>query len=324
MDTRRGSEVKQGEPAFAFFFAQASMYDFVHKQKRIAQIILALLVLPFAFFGMESYFQGGGREAHVAEVAGEKILQRDFDRRLREQQDRMREALGGQARPEMFEGAEFRTAVLEGMIQERLLQRAADASGLRVTDTQLQAVIAGQPEFQENGAFSLPRYQSLLRTAGMSETMYQERVRTELALSQVQAAFTAGTILPASVVDRVVRVLDQQRETSQLVVAPEAFLKQVTLEPGAVQKSYEANRREFEIPEQVRVEYVMLSQAALAAQVSVTPLEVREYFDQNSAQFRGAEERQASHILVRVPVGSDEKAKASARERAAALAAQVK
>jgi hypothetical protein len=127
-----------------------------------------------------------------------------------------------------------------------------------------------------------------------------------------------------AMVDRVVRVLDQQRETSQLVVSPETFLKQVTLEPGAVQKFYEANRREFEIPEQVRVEYVMLSQAALAAQVSVTPQEVRDYFDQNSAQFRGAEERQASHILVRVPAGSDEKAKASARERAAALAEQVK
>jgi peptidyl-prolyl cis-trans isomerase D len=300
------------------------MYDFVHKQKRVAQVILALLVLPFAFFGMESYFQGGGSEPHVAEVAGEKLLQRDFDRRLREQQDRMREMLGAQARPEMFDGAEFRTAVLEGMIQERLLQRAADASGLRVPDAQLQAVIAGQPEFQENGAFSLQRYQSLLRTAGMTETLYQERMRTELALSQVQAAFTAGTIVPSSVVDRVVRVLDQQREASQLVVSPDAFLRQVTIEPGAVQKFYEANRREFEIPEQVRVEYLVLSQAALAAQLSVTPQEVREFFEQNGAQFRGAEERQASHILVRVPAGADEKAKASARERAAAIAEQVK
>ena len=300
------------------------MYDFVHKQKRVAQVILALLVLPFAFFGMESYFQGGGSEPHVAEVAGEKILQRDFDRRLREQQDRMREMLGAQARPEMFDGTEFRTAVLEGMIQERLLQRAADASGLRVPDAQLQAVIAGQPEFQENGAFSLPRYQSLLRTAGMTETLYQERMRTELALSQVQAAFTAGTIVPSSVVDRVVRVLDQQREASQLVVSPDAFLRQVTIEPGAVQKFYEANRREFEIPEQVRVEYLVLSQAALAAQLSVTPQEVREFFEQNGAQFRGAEERQASHILVRVPAGADEKAKAAARERAAAFAEQVK
>ncbi|MCE2949691.1 MAG: SurA N-terminal domain-containing protein [Betaproteobacteria bacterium] len=300
------------------------MYDFVHKQKRIAQIILALLILPFAFFGMESYFQGGGREPHVAEVGGEKIYEREFDRRLREQQDRMREALGAQARPEMFEGAEFRTAVIEGMIQERLLQAAANASGLRVSDAQLQAVIAGQPEFQENGAFSLARYQSLLRTAGMTEVMYQERVRTELALSQVQAAFTAGTIVPASVVDRVVRALDQQREASQLAIAPESFLAEVKLEADAVQKFYEANRRQFEIPEQVRVEYVVLSQAALAAQLTVAPQEAREFYEQNASQFRGAVERQASHILIRVAPGADEKTKAAAREQAAAIAEQVK
>lgn len=300
------------------------MYDFFSKQKRIAQVILGLLILPFAFFGMESYFQGGGGgEPHVAEVAGEKLSQREFDRRLREQQDRLREALGDQARPEMFEGAQFRTAVIEGMVQERLLLRAAESAGLRVSDSQLQQVIAGQPEFQENGAFSLARYQSLLRSAGMSEGMYQERIRTELALSQLQAAFTAGTIAPASVIDRVLKTIDQQREASQLTFAPEAYLKQVALEPDAVQKFYEANRREFEIPDQVRVEYVVLSQAALAAQTVVTPQEVREYFDQNAPQFRASEERQASHILIGVARDADDKTRAQARERATAIARQV-
>jgi peptidyl-prolyl cis-trans isomerase D len=300
------------------------MYDFFTKQKRIAKIILALLILPFAFFGMESYFQGGGREPQVAEVDGDPIYQREFDRRMREQQDRMREALGAQARAEMFEGAEFRTAVLEGMIHERLLLRAAEAAGLRVSDAQLQSVIAGQPEFQDNGAFSLARYQALLRNAGMNEVMYQERVRTELALSQLQVAFSAGTIIPAAVLDRVLRTLDQQREASQLALSPESFLKQVSLEPDAVQKFYEANRREFEVPEQVRVEFVALSQAALAARLAVTAQEVRAFYDQNAAQFRGASERQARHILIRVAPDADEKAKAAARERAAAIAGQLR
>jgi len=299
------------------------MYDFFTKQKRIAQVILGLLILPFLFFGMESYFQGGGGEPHVAEVAGEKLSQREFDRRLREQQDRLREALGDQARPEMFEGAEFRTAVIEGMVQERLLVRAAESAGLRVSDSQLQQVIAGQPEFQENGAFSLPRYQTLLRSAGMTEGMYQERIRTELALSQLQAAFTAGTIASSSVIDRVLKSIEQQREASQLTFTPEAFLKQVELEPDAVQKFYEANRREFEIPEQVRVEYVVLSQAALAAQAVVTPEEIREYFEQNAPQFRASEERQASHILIGVARDADDKARAQARERATVIAQQV-
>jgi len=300
------------------------MYEFFTKQKRIAQVILGLLILPFLFFGMEGYFNAGGREQPIAEVAGEKLMQREFDMRLREQQDRMRQALGDQARPEMFEAPEFRTAVIEGMVQERLMQRAANASGLRVTDAQLQQVIAGQPEFQENGQFSLVRYQALLRSAGMSESMYQERLRTDLALSQVQSAFVAGTIVPASVIDRVLKAIDQQREASQIVIAPEAFLKQVELAPDAIQKFYEANRKEFEIPEQVRVEYITLSQAELGRQIAIAPEEVKAFYEQNSAQFRATEERQASHVLITVAADADEKTRAQARERAQQIVAQLR
>jgi peptidyl-prolyl cis-trans isomerase D len=300
------------------------MYDFFSKQKRIAKIILALLILPFAFFGMESYFQGGGREAHVAVIGGEKVLEREYQQRLREQQDRLREQLGAQARPEMFDSPEFRSAIVEGLVQERLLLGAANAAGLRVTDGQLQQVIAGQAEFQENGQFSLTRYQSLLRRAGMTEAMYQERVRTELALSQVQTAFAAGAIVPASVTDRLLRAIDQQREVSVITIAPEAFLKQVELEAGAVQKFYESNRREFEIPEQVRVEYVTLSMAQIASQITVTAQDAKEFFDQNTQQFRTADERQASHILIRVAPGADDKARAAARARAEQVASEVR
>lgn len=300
------------------------MYDFLEKRKRVAQVILALLVLPFAFFGMETYFQGGGRESKVAEVAGEPISEREYQMRLREQQDRLREALGPQARAEMFDTAEFRTAVVEGMVQERLLVGAAARAGLRVTDAQLQQVIAGQPEFQENGQFSLRRYQAVLQRAGMSELAYQERMRTELALSQVQTAFTAGTVVPASVVDRLARAIDQQREVSRVEIAADAFLKQVQLEADAVRRFYDANRREFEIPEQVRVEYLALSQAAIAAGLKFSERELREHFEQGGSQFRAAEERQAAHILLRYPAGADDKAKATVRERAAQLAAQLR
>lgn len=300
------------------------MYEFMEKRKRLAQVILALLVLPFAFFGLETYFQGGGREARVAEVAGQPVTEREYQNRLREQQDRMREALGPQARAEMFDSAEFRSAVVEGIVQERLLVGAAANAGLRVTDAQLQQVIAGQPEFQENGQFSLRRYQTVLQRAGMNEVSYQERMRTELALAQVQAAFTAGTLVPASVVDRLARVIEQQREVSRIELSADSYLKLVQLEPEAARRYYDANRREFEIPEQVRVEYLTLSQAALAASFKFTDRELREHFEQNGSQFRASEERQAAHILLRYPPGADDKARAAIRERAAQLAAQLR
>ena len=35
------------------------MYDLLHKHKHVAQGILALITLPFAFFGVDFYFNRG-------------------------------------------------------------------------------------------------------------------------------------------------------------------------------------------------------------------------------------------------------------------------
>jgi hypothetical protein len=45
------------------------MFDLVQKHKRVAQVILFLLMVPFAFFGVDYYFRGGASEAAVATVA---------------------------------------------------------------------------------------------------------------------------------------------------------------------------------------------------------------------------------------------------------------
>ena len=54
------------------------MYDFIHRNKRILQIILAVLIVPpFALFGVDWYFRGndaggraGARGRHADQPAG--------------------------------------------------------------------------------------------------------------------------------------------------------------------------------------------------------------------------------------------------------------
>ena len=59
------------------------MFDLVAKHKRIAQFILALLMVPFAFFGVDYYFRGGGPNDAVANVGSDKITRQEFDDALR-------------------------------------------------------------------------------------------------------------------------------------------------------------------------------------------------------------------------------------------------
>ena len=66
------------------------MFDLVHKHKLLVQMMLALITLPFAFWGIDSYRRGASTAQDVAEVAGQKITLQDFSQAQRDQQERLR------------------------------------------------------------------------------------------------------------------------------------------------------------------------------------------------------------------------------------------
>ncbi len=83
---------------------------------------------------------------------------------------------------------------------------------------------------------------------------------------------------------------------------------------------YQANRTQFEIPESVRVEYVVLSPETISGSVTITEEAAKNYYDQNKARYGTEEQRRASHILIAAE-GSD---KAGARKKAEEILAKVK
>ena len=75
------------------------MFDAVRNNKRIVQVFLALITLPFAFWGVDSYIRNAGSSNDVATVGGSKITQQQFQEAWREQQDRLRGMLGANYNP---------------------------------------------------------------------------------------------------------------------------------------------------------------------------------------------------------------------------------
>jgi peptidyl-prolyl cis-trans isomerase D len=299
------------------------MFDFVHQKKRIVQVILALAALPFLFWGIESYRSGEG-EDYLALAAGEKINRQEFDQALRNQKEGMRATMGERFSDSMLENPELKSAVLEGLIQQRLLKHEAARVGLVVSDLQLIEMIQGISAFQEDGKFSKQRYEELLRAQGMNPRTFEARVRQELMRQELIAPYGEHGFVPASVATNVMRLSDEKREVSLARVQPEQFLSRIKPDESAIKAYYESHQAEFQLPEQVRVDYAVLSQDELAKQIRVSEDEARKYFDEHKNEFGGTEERRASHILISAPSSASDEEKSAARTKAGQLLDQAR
>jgi len=298
------------------------MFDFVHKNKKVVQIVLALITLPFAFWGVDSYRKSGGGEP-LAKVNDEKISQQEFDNALRQQQDRMRESMGGKFDQAMLDQPEVKNSILENLVSQRLLVSQARAAGLTVTDEQLAQVITGIEAFQKDGKFDKQRYAAALSKQNMTPLAFEARVRQEMGMRQLIDAYTRNGYASNAIADSLMRLNEQQRMVSMAEITLDPFLKQATVDEPAVKNYYEKNSREFQAPEQARVEYVTFAAEALQSQMEVGNAEIKKYYDEHQPEFGTQEQRQAAHILISVAAQASEADKQAAKAKAEQILQQI-
>ena len=299
------------------------MFDFVREKRRVVQIVLVLIILPFAFFGLESY-QSSGESAAPATVNGKKISQQEFETALRQQQDRMRQMLGGNFDPAMFETDEMKQAVLDNLVAQRLLVERAEAVGLTVTDEQVAQVIDGIDAFKEGGKFDQARYASALANQNMSPLMFEARVKDDLVGQQLREAYVQNGYASNTAANNIISINEQQRIVSVAYVPAQSFVAQVSVEETAIKAYYDQNQKEFQLPEQARVEYVKFAINDLMAKSNVGSEDARKYYDEHLAEFSTPEQRQAAHILLTVEATAPQAEQDAVRAKAEQLLKQIK
>ena len=294
------------------------MFDFVHENKRLVQIILALIILPFALWGVSSYDKSGNSADVVATVNGTKITQKEFENALRQQQDRMRQQLGANFDASMFENPQMKRAVLDNLVSQHLLVERAKSAGLTVPDEQVAQAIAGIEAFQVDGKFDKKRYESVLANQNLSPLTFEASVHDDLLGQQLQDAYVQNGFAANSVADKVIGLNEQQRVVSISPISFQSFMSQAKVDDAAVKNYYEQNSNEFQAHEQAKVEYVKFSADDLLAKVKASDEDARKYYDEHHNEFGTPEERRAAHILIAVkgsaPQAEQDMAKAKAEQ----------
>ncbi|NWG30906.1 MAG: SurA N-terminal domain-containing protein [Rhodocyclaceae bacterium] len=299
------------------------MFDFVRNNKKIVQLVLAIIILPFALWGVDSYIRGsGGRANEIARVGNSPISRDEFQRALTEQQERLRPQLGSNTA--LLETPEFRRGVLEELINQRVLHLHAAKAHMGISNEMLAAIITSLSALQVDGKFSRERYEAMVAAQNMSIAQFEAMLRQDLLTQQqllpiANASFTGN--LP---VGRWLSARLEERDIAEAVIRAERFVAESRPDAEAVRRYYEENRARFEQPEQVRVEYLVLSRDKLIENAKVSEAEVKAAFEANAARYRTPEQRRASHILIRVGKNASADEVKAAEEKARQILAQVR
>jgi peptidyl-prolyl cis-trans isomerase D len=298
------------------------MFDYVRNSKTFIKVVLAIIILPFALWGVDSYVNPGGA-GDVATVGGSPISINEFQQALREQQDRLRPMLGN-ANPALLDSPEIRRAVIDTLVNQRLLALHAQKSRLGVTDAQLADFISAVPQLQENGKFSKERYAAVVAAQNMSKEMFEARLRQDLVMQQALAAVTEAALAGRFSAERWLATQLEEREVVEAVLRPEQYAGQIMLAADAIKNYYETNQKQFEIPEQVRAEFVVLSQDRVAAQIAVSEEELKKAYTAQAERNKQPETRRASHILITVAKNAPADEVKANQAKAEGLLAQLK
>jgi peptidyl-prolyl cis-trans isomerase D len=290
-----------------------------HAKGWLAKVILALIAITFALFGVDSYMRGDKSGGMIAEVGDVGISREELTREIQAQSDRMREALGPAFDPAVTETTDFRKQVLDSLIERKALLQDAQKLKFLAPDAYVASVLAQIPAFQEDGAFSQRRYEAVLRQNGRTPASFENELRQGFVLEVVTSPVTLAAFPSNTSLTQIARLVAQQREISWVDLPASAVTSQVKVTPADVEREYTANKAEFTEPEQIRAEYLVLDMAAVAAGITVSDQAVADYYAVNATQFGEPELRSASHILISADKNADAASRAQAKAKATEL-----
>lgn len=285
----------------------------------LGKFLLALLSIPFIFFGVETYF-GGGAEPTVAEVDGEPITQRLLDRAVNNQRQQLMARMGPDAILSAQQQAELRETVLNSLVQRQLLLKSARDAGYSVSEVSVQQLIRETPTFQDNGQFSAQRYVQVLSQIGETPTTFPLRAREEILISQQVSGWLQSSFVTGAELDTLTRLDTQTRNVRYAEIPASRYAKDVEVSDTDIAQAYANAGLRFQQPERVAVNYITLDRASFLVNAKASPEAVKARYDQRVAAVSGAEQRQASHILIAIDDSTDD---AAAKQQIDTLAAEL-
>ncbi len=264
----------------------------------VAKIIVGLIILTFALFGIDGIVGLGGGADAPAEVNGEEIGDRQVAQMMDLQKRRLKSQFGESFDPSMISDTMLRNAAVESLISESLLKQAAVNGGIYFSDREIDKIITQTPDFQVAGVFDRNQYDLVLRSAGYTRSTHRELLRSSSTTQQAQSAWQLTSFATNNEEQRSAQLESQTRDFAYIQYELAGAKQEVEVTDKEKQAYFTENSNQFMTQESVVVSYIELNKADLLASVDVGDDELQERYESIKAESAARREYRAAHILL--------------------------
>ena len=261
----------------------------------LAYVIVGLITIPFALFGISQYFTGASNVV-VASINDDEISKEEFLSEFNPQKRRLQQKLDEKYDIEF--DAVLKQSIINQMVDRRLLNQLAEKMSHATTATELNTIIQSNELFADQGKFSIDKYKQLLRLNGYTPAKYESIKAQELTQNQVKYNLLDSAFVLPSQLGRLHQLNYQQRKFSYIQLDAKDYTAKVNVDAQSVKDYFNNQKDSFFAPEQVKVQFVELSLAEIAKKVSVNDDDLFNFYEDEQTRFTTDEERQAQHILI--------------------------
>jgi peptidyl-prolyl cis-trans isomerase D len=277
----------------------------------MVKILLGLLVLSFAAWGIGDIFTGGG-DTSVAQVGDTKISPNEFQDAYQNRVRQMSARFGKQLNNDEARQLGIGEQTLQQLVTSALWDEAASKFGLAVPDSVVGNEIRNNRAFQdEAGNFNKLQYEGVLRNAGMNPAYYEHLTRGEMKRQQLLGAMVSGTITPKKMAETLYAYREEKRTAEIVVIANNSVTDIATPDTATLTKFHEDNKARYTAPEYRALTWLTLSAEDLADDVVVSEEEIKadyenrideytiiETRDLDQLQYATEEDAKAAHKLL--------------------------
>ncbi len=263
----------------------------------IAKLLLLLLVLSFAVWGISGQI-GGGPSTTVVTAGETTVSALDYRLAYDRQLSVLSQRFGTRITREQAIALGVDAQVLAQLVAGAVLDEQAREMGLGLSQDRLALLTAEDPAFRgPDGKFDRRQFEFVLQQIGMRPEDYI-RNREQVAIrQQIVEAVSDGMSVPDTFLKAVALYQGEDR-TVDMIVLPPALVEPIEAPADDVLAAwFEDNKIRYEAPEYRKLSYVKLEPEDIADPRAIADDQVRQDYENNIASYTTPERRTIEQVV---------------------------